>query len=79
MEFRNVCHTNVFSFVNKSMGPLREAGGREGGRKRKKMRKKRKKKRKKKTTFSYYRHFGTKIFHLWSDKYLSVINIDFQF
>ena len=29
MEFRNVCHTNVFSFVNKSMGPLREAGGRE--------------------------------------------------
>ena len=52
------------------MGPLREAGGREGGRKRKKMRKKRKRrrKRKKNTTYSVIiDHFGTKIFHLWSD------------
>ena len=64
------------------MGPLREAGGREGGRKRKKMRKKRKRRGKSrwKTIYSVIiDHFGTKIFHLWSDKYLSVINIDFQF
>ena len=52
------------------MGPLREAGGREGGRKRKKMRKKRKRRRKRrrKTIYSVIiDHFGTKIFHLWSD------------
>ena len=62
------------------MVPLREAGGRGGGRKRKKMRKKRKRKRMKKTIYSVIiDHIGAKIFYLWSDKLLSVINIDFQF
>ena len=47
--------------------------GSEGGR----MRKKRKKKKRKTSYLVIIDQFGTKIFHLWSDIYSSVININF--
>ena len=66
--------SHIVMYFRQKGGGGEGRGGSEGGR----MRKKRKKKKRKTTYLVIIDQFGTKIFHLWSDTYLSVINIDFQ-